>query len=208
MSLKNEKKSVAGIVLAGGLSSRMGRNKAFLKLNSLTVIEQTLERLGKVAQEIIIATNNPEEYSFLGLRVVRDALPHQGPLGGILAGLKASAHPINLVVACDMPFLKPELLEFMLGFTDKFDVVVPKSKRGIEPLHAVYSTMCSDPIAESLRSGDWQVVSFFPKVRVKYLQVEMLEKYDPEGLSMFNINNWQDFERAKRLYLQEKMRKE
>lgn len=208
MSLMNEKGLVTGIVLAGGLSSRMGRNKAFLKLNSRTVIEQTLERLGKVAQEIIIATNNPEEYNSLGLRVVQDAVPHQGPLGGILAGLKASAQPVNLVVACDMPFLNPELLNFMLGFTNKFDVVVPKSKRGIEPLHAVYSKRCLEPIAESLSSGNWQVVSFFPKVSVKYLQGEILESYDPEGLSMFNINNWADFEKAKRLYLQEKMRKE
>lgn len=198
MSL-GEKKSITGIILAGGRSTRIGENKAFLRLNSKSIIEQTLSKLQLLTNEVILATNTPEEYRRLGLKIVQDSVPHQGPLGGILAGLEASSNFLNVAVACDMPFLNPELLEFMIDFADNCDVVIARSKRGLEPLHAVYSKRCIQPIRESLQGGAFQIIGLFDKVKVKYIEGEILARYDPQGLFSFNINTLEDLEEAKRL---------
>ncbi len=200
----------SGIILAGGLSRRMGRDKAWVEFQGRPLIERVIDRLREVCQEIIVVANDQEPYKKLGTRLVSDILPGKGSLGGIFSGLSAAEFDRAVVVACDMPFLNPDLLRFMLTLGHEYDVVVPgiadeakstppsggeaKSKRptakdsGLHPLHAVYSKRCMTPIEARLRAGDLRIISFYPDVRVRVLNEAEIHEYDPAHLSLFNAN--------------------
>lgn len=176
-----------------------GNSKAFIKLNSKTVIETVISNLSKVVSEIIISANIPEDYRQFGFSVVKDEIPQQGPLGGILAGLKASSSDTNIVVACDMPFLNIPLLNFLTTQTKDNDVVIPVVDGKMEPLHAVYSKRCIGPIEEQFKENDFKVISFFKNVKVDYVEEDIIKTFDPEKLSFFNLNTAEDVERAREI---------
>src|SRR3954469_4803909 len=104
----------AAIILSGGKSSRMGTNKALLKINEKTNIKRITDTLKVLFNDIILVTNDPEDYQFLGVKMVSDHYPGQGPLAGVHAGLLASPHETNFVVACDMPFVSVGLAELLV----------------------------------------------------------------------------------------------
>ncbi|HOR01326.1 MAG TPA: molybdenum cofactor guanylyltransferase [Anaerolineae bacterium] len=189
----------SGVILAGGHSRRLGRNKALVRIGGVPLIERVAGRLRELSDDLLIVTNTPDLYRGLGGRLIGDVCPGMGSLGGIYSGLAVARHERALVVGCDMPFLNPALLSHMIELSEQFDVVIPSFDGYKEPLHAVYGLACLAPIAAQLRSGDLRIISFLSQVRVCYLERAELERLDPQLLSLFNVNTPQDLERAQEL---------
>lgn len=194
---------ISCIVLTGGKGLRLGQDKALETIGQKSLLEQVVFQLSLFNSSILIVTASERSYPQLGgyskLRVVGDIYPSRGPLGGIYTGLKVSDSFYNLVVACDMPFLNQALLSYMTGVSADFDLVVPRLGNMIEPLHAVYSKACLAPIERLLKQGSLGVRELFTLVRVRYVEAEEIDGFDPEHLSFFNINTNSDLARARGL---------
>lgn len=188
-------------MLAGGKAQRLGgKEKPLLKVGSLALIDHILKKLLPLFREIIVVTNTPHLYAGRPARVVQDEVLGQGPLRGILSGLKASASRENFVVAGDMPFINLNLVEFLKKEAPRFDVVIPEVSGKLEPLFAFYSKNCLPFIEEAIKKN-FKVVSFLSLVNVKYIGEEKVKSLDPQNLSFFNINTPEDLVRAQKLYL-------
>ncbi len=185
--------SVTGVILAGGQSQRMGRDKAFLPVGGRTLIECVIARLHEACGErLLIVTNSPEPYRRLGLRIVSDALPPGQSLVGIYTGVLHAEEPA-FVCACDMPFLNPALIRHMGALAQDADVVIPRHGGEYEPLHAVYAPACLDPIRRCVeRQG--RNIGFLPDVRVRVVDEEELRRFDPDLRSFVNVNTPEEYE--------------
>ena len=192
-------KKVTSIILAGGKNLRHGRNKAFEVIRGKTIIDRVFERLEPISRQIVVVTSWAQFDIELSLNadVVADIYPDMGPLGGIYTGLTASTSDINIIAACDMPFLNTELLEYMVDILAGYDAVVPRlANEMIEPLHAVYSKSCLSLIDERLATKKLSIHAFLDEVNVRYLDEEESRKIDPEIISFFNINYQTDLDKA------------
>jgi molybdopterin-guanine dinucleotide biosynthesis protein A len=191
------------IVLAGGKGLRLGRDKALETIDGQSLLQRVVTRLGSFSSEIIIVTAKGKSFPQFSynpsFRVVADAYPGRGALVGLATGLAASKARYNLAVACDMPFLNQTLLRYMLGLKDGFDLVVPRVGGYVEPLHAVYARSCLAPMERLLEQGEMQINALFELVKVRYVEAEELEGFDPRRLSFFNVNTSADLERAQQL---------
>jgi len=186
----------AAIILAGGKSSRMGKNKALITVKDCRMLEGIIRELTGEFREIIVSAND-NTYDELGIRTVRDIFPGRGPLGGIHAGLTASGHDINFLVACDMPFINVELAVYMAGLADGYDAVVPQIGSYYQPLFAVYTRNCLKAIDDRLVRGDFKITSFFPDVRTRFVCPDEIGRFgNPEKL-FFNVNTPVDLKTAK-----------
>ena len=192
-------RQVSGIVLAGGGSKRLGQDKALITLGERTLIEIVLERLGRVCKDLVLSTSDADKFAFLGVRMVKDVYPQRGVLAGLYSGLKSARYPHAVAVACDMPFLSPSLLRFMILHIAGHDVVVPRLSAGLEPLHAIYARTCLEPMRESLERGELRIVDFWDRVKVRYIEEQEIDILDPDKLSFFNINTPKDLARAREL---------
>ncbi len=182
------------VILVGGKSSRMGTNKAFLELKGKTFIELQIELLREMFDEIFISANTSSEYEYLNLPIFKDVYPGKGPLGGIYTSLINSSSLHTFMLACDMPFVVPELIKHLKDLTKEYDVVIPKSEKGLEPLHAFYSKKCIDPIKRSLDENNLRIISFFPHVNVKIVELDSLTSSDSFKNSIKNLNTRDDYE--------------
>jgi len=187
----------AGIILAGGKSTRMGTNKALLSLGQETMIGRVVGLLKLIFPEIIIVTNEPDLYQDLQVKLVRDVIPAQGPLSGIHAGLLASPYWYNFVLACDMPFINLDLITFIVEEAQGFDGAVPRWRGFYQPLHAVYSRSCIEPIEACLKRKLTQVIAFYPNVRLRVLDADVLKRFGDLETIFFNINTPGDLDKAK-----------
>jgi molybdopterin-guanine dinucleotide biosynthesis protein A len=184
---------MTGIILAGGKSSRINTNKAFLKIGETPIIEVIIKILQKVFNQIIIVTNNTEKFQYIGVKIVKDLIPEKGPLGGIYSGLKISGDFHNFVVACDMPLLNTDLIKFMLENKNGFDAIVPKLDASYQPLYAIYSKNCTNVIKTQIQDGNLKITDFLHNVRLKEISKETIKMFDPKLLSFFNINTYTDY---------------
>jgi len=190
---------VTSIVLAGGKSLRLGRCKAMETICGQSLVERAVERLKTISNQILIVTSEEQP----GLPITREAeivvdiYPGKGPLGGIYTGLFASELPYSIVVACDMPFLNVELLRYLIELSEGFDAVIPRLEEGkIEPLHAVYSRKCINTISAELECDHLKISQALGILRVRYVEREECQRFDPQLLSFFNINSLADFKQA------------
>ncbi len=179
---------VTGIVLAGGASRRMGRDKALLELDGQPLLACVLERLALVCAERLVVANDIQRYARFGVPVIADRFPGVGVLGGLHAGLEAATHDLVLAVGCDMPFLNPRLLRAFVGWAEGADVVVLRRDEQIETLHAVYRRTCLPAMEAAIRAGERRIISFFGLVRVRYVTPEMAAFFDPDLRSFRNVN--------------------
>ncbi len=182
------------VILAGGKSSRMGSNKAFLELKGKTFIELQIELLREMFDDIFISANTPSEYEYLNLPIFKDVYPGKGPLGGIYTSLINSSSLHTFMLACDMPFVGSELIKHLKDLTKEYDVVIPKSEKGLEPLHAFYSKKCINPIKRALDEGNLRIISFFPHVNVKIVELDSLSSSDSFENSIKNLNTRDEYE--------------
>jgi molybdenum cofactor guanylyltransferase len=194
-------RTVSGIILAGGRSLRLGSDKALLELGGHTLVERVIGVLQLITDEVIVVTSTPDRFAHLSadVRFVQDVIPRPSALVGIYSGLLAARHDYSLVVACDMPFLNPDLLRYLVNHAAGCDVVIPRHTRGLEALHACYSRRCIGPMENLMRKEDATIAHFFPEVKVCYVDEPTLQELDPEGLSFYNINTPADWELAQAL---------
>jgi molybdopterin-guanine dinucleotide biosynthesis protein A len=185
------------VIMAGGKSSRMGTDKSFVPLLGKPMIEHVLGAVEGLGQERMLITNKPAEYAYLNLPMYGDIYPDRGPLGGFHSALAHTATPYILVVACDMPWLNRPLLEYMVSIRETADIIIPRWEKYPEPLHAIYSQGCLEPITANLEAGLLKLTAFFGKVRVNYLVRETIARYDPAGQSFRNVNTPEELDEAK-----------
>ena len=195
------KQAITVVIQAGGMSSRMGEDKALKPFLGRPLIQRVIDRVMPIADELIVTTNRPAEYEFLNLRLVPDLKPGRGALGGLYTAIASATSPLVAVVACDMPFASPMLFEgarkLMVG--EEADVVIAKTEEGYEPLHALYRRETCLPAIESAISADqWKVISWFPQVKVRTLTSDEVKSFDPSGLCFWNLNTPEEFVEAEK----------
>ena len=186
-------RGVTGVILAGGESRRMGSDKSLLPLDGGRFIDHAYRTLAALFDEVIIVTNSPDLYAGLPCRKVPDLYPVKGSLAGIHSGLSHARSDRIFVVACDMPFLSAEVIRRLCARGEGSDVVIPRSERGVEPLHALYDTRCLPAVEELLDAGEKKIVRFFPRVRVCEVPPPAFADCDPDGRSFRNINTPQEY---------------
>lgn len=192
---------VTGVVLAGGHSRRLGLDKALLTTASgETLIAHVVRALTACCTEVLLAVDRPGRPLPEGVtaRVVVDAVLDRGPLGGISSGLRAAAEQRCLVVACDLPFVQPALLELLLRERDG-QAVVPRAEGRVQPLMALYQKACLPAIEAMLDDGELRVDRLLTRVHVTYVEEPELREVDPDLRSFFNINRPEDLRRARDL---------
>jgi molybdopterin-guanine dinucleotide biosynthesis protein A len=202
---------VSALVLAGGQSRRMGRDKALLDFNGAPLITRVIARVRQVCAEVIIVANDASTYTQFGLSVIGDIYPGKGSLGGIFSGLQAVHAEYALAVACDMPFLSEVLLRYLISLAPQADVVIPRAhapigkarratrydqlavkESGLQATHAIYSKRCLQPMRAHLRVDDLRTINFFDEVRVRVVEPDEIAPFDPQFLSLFNVNTPDD----------------
>jgi len=183
----------------------MGQDKALMLFQGKPLIQTVIERLAPIADEIIVTTNTPENYDFLGVPLYPDIRPMRGALGGLYTALKFAAHAQVAVVACDMPFASKQffLTASRLLSTYDADVIIPQAEHGFEPLHALYRReACLRPVEKALDANKWRVISWFDEVRVHALTKKESAVFNPDGLTFWNLNTPEDFNRAETLQIE------
>jgi molybdenum cofactor guanylyltransferase len=183
---------VTGVILAGGKSTRYGGNKAFALIDGIALIERVIQVMSSVFSDLLLITNTPEEYTHLHLPMVQDLIKGLGPLGGIYTGLKSISGEAGFFVACDMPYLCAPLIRHIVRLQGDSDAVVPRLGWMVEPLHSLYALTCIDAIEALIRSGNCQILQFFQKVRVRYVDEEVLRTFDPQLRCLANVNRPED----------------
>lgn len=187
--------NATGIILAGGNSSRMGANKALLKIGNTTVIEKIVEEMKMITDELIVVTNTFDDFQFLGLPLVADIRNGLGPLAGLEAGLMASSNECNMITACDMPFISQSLGRTLLQHLATYEAVVPRVDGGLHPLFAAYRKSCLTEIQYSLDHNQLSIRSFYDRIHLKVLD-ESSSKFEFDSMSLFNMNEPKEYEKA------------
>jgi molybdopterin-guanine dinucleotide biosynthesis protein A len=193
------------VIQAGGESRRMGQDKALLPFLGQPLIERILKRISGLADEILVTTNNPGAFQFLGVPLYPDLVLDRGALGGLYTALRAASHPVVGIVACDMPFLNPDLLAFEREklMETKADIVIPETSSGLEPFHAVYRrSTCLVPVKSALDAGKWRVDAWFYQMKLLALTSEEMRLYDPHLVSFWNVNTPEDLSHAQKMALE------
>lgn len=192
---------MAGVILAGGNSSRMGQNKLFLSLAGKPVIGYVIDRAITLFAETIVVANDQAAFSTFPVRVTGDVIlcAQKNSLTGIHAGLSAASREYCFVLAGDMPFVKTELIEAFCTYADGNDVTIIREGRHFQPLCAIYHKNCLPHIENLLKQDHFKILDFFPHVKVRYVDIEELTPYDPERVSFFNINTPDEFRFAEKI---------
>jgi molybdenum cofactor guanylyltransferase len=187
---------MTGIILSGGKARRMGNiNKAFVRINGERLIDRTVRIYKSLFTEVILVTNSPPDYLDLDLKVATDILPVKGPLGGIYTGLFFTSFRHAFVSACDMPFLNPDFIRYMIEQAGRYDVIVPEIPAGLEPLHAIYSKECIQPIKKLIDKDNLKIIDFYRPSKTLRIHIDVIKQFDPENRMFLNINSLKDVEK-------------
>ncbi len=186
---------VTGFILAGGASSRMGRNKALLEVDGTPIITRAYRTLARLFHEVVIVTNSPLEYDFLPCRKVPDIYPGYGAIAGLHSALAHSSSAHSFITACDLPFLDPAIIRHLCDIrTEGCDAVVPLSEGGQEPLHAVYSSACKDIIENAIRNGERKILDILGRMNIREVTYDELQRFGDQAASFLNVNTPEEYE--------------
>lgn len=198
---------VEAFILAGGASSRMRQDKSLLELGGIPLIVRTA-RLVKPLVSTVTVIGAPERYVALGLHAIPDQIlsnekptaPPPGPLAGIVTALAGSIATWNLILACDLPYLTIEWLDWLLSraIRSTAQVVLPKTANGLEPLAGVYRRECCAQFSEALTCGVRSVVDALTNVRVEEVFESEWQELDSDRRVLKNMNAPEDYEEARR----------
>ncbi len=192
-------------ILAGGRSSRMGKDKALLEVNGKKLVQRVHEKVKNLFAETIVIANKPDALTFLDIPVFPDLIANLGPLGGIYTALKHSSFPQCLVIACDLPFIPEELIRSLCDDAGDYDILSIDFGRGVEPLCAVYHQDCIKMIENQIESKNYKVSDLFDRVTVKIKRVpkgQFASSYD-----FFNINTPEDVKKAEMIMKEDEDRR-
>jgi len=166
----------------------MGENKAFIEIDGVPIIHRIYNLFKELFQEIIIVTSQKELFLNFNSKIYGDLLPNKGVLGGLYTGVFFSNFPYSFCVACDMPFIKKSLVQYLIKNIEEYDVIVPLTKDGLQPLHAIYSKNCLDSIKKTIEKGKYKIIDFYSLVKVKIIKEEDFGFLDPFRESFINVN--------------------
>lgn len=188
-----------GVILAGGSNRRFpGKKKTFRTIGKEMILERIYRIFSDMFNEIIIVVNDPKEFAGWDMTVVTDIIPARCALSGLHAGLFHASYPYSFVTACDTPFLTKEMVCYILDQVKPgYDVIIPRTDDGLEPLTAVYSRSCLPRIEKNLTNNIFMIKKFFHRNRVREISANRLRQVDPDLRFSFNINTKEDFELAK-----------
>ena len=187
-----------GVILAGGANSRLpGRKKGFYKIGGRSIMDRIYTMFADIFDETIIVTNDIAEFTGYDCMIASDIHPSRCALAGLYTGIFHSSFERVFVMACDTPFMKPEVIEYILEQADgSHDIVVPEAQGGLEALAAVYSGNCLPLIRKNLDKKIYMIKKFYVKSRTKVIPKEDIQKIDPAMRSFFNVNTPDDLEKA------------
>ena len=193
--------SITPVILAGGANSRMGENKALLKMDDQKIIEIMVKKLENIfVKSVYIVSNQREIYNFLeNVRIVPDLInpAKKNSLVGLYSGLAQIPTEKGFFLPCDMPFINEELINYLANQSEGYDVIIPKIDKYYQPLHGIYHKNCLIPMKKMIDREHYKIIDFFPEVRLRTIPKETIHRFDPEELSFYNINKKEDYERAK-----------
>jgi len=190
---------VTGVILAGGKSRRMGTDKARLHVDGVPLLERVARIFRRLFAQTILTASDPDVYTELGFPVYADVFPDRGSLVGIYTGLLKAETPYVFCASCDMPFLNESLIRFLVDLRPDFDLVLPFSDHGREPLHAVYGKGCLKPMEKLIAEERLAIMGVFSQVRTRRVSPEEVTAFDPKFLSFMNCNTPGDLEIASNL---------
>lgn len=180
--------NMSAIILAGGNSLRMGENKAFIQIDGTPIITRIYSLLKELFREVIIVTNEKHLFKDFEASIRTDLLPDKGALGGLYTGVFFSTFDYSFCVACDMPFIKKSLVQFLIRNTKDEDAIVPRTRDGLQPLHAIYSKRCLDAMKRVIDRGKYKIIDFYDLVNVKIIDEADFLHLDPLKESFINVN--------------------
>ena len=166
----------------------MGENKAFIEIEGVPIIRRIHNLFKELFQETIIVTDQRELFLNFESKIYNDLLPNKGALGGLYTGIFFSTFNYSFCVACDMPFIKKSLVQYLLNHIKDDDVIVPQTKDGLQPLHAIYSKNCLEPIKNVVELGKYKIIDIYDMVKVKIIQENDFISLDPLRESFINVN--------------------
>jgi molybdopterin-guanine dinucleotide biosynthesis protein A len=188
---------MTGVILSGGKNTRMGENKAFLRVGGERLIDRTVRLFRRIFQEVIIVTTSPLDYIDQEAIIVTDILPEKGALGGLYTGLFYATDEYIFLAACDMPFLNMAFMEYMVPQATGYDIVVPAPPDGLQPLHAIYARRCLPAIRVRLDRNRLQIKGFYPGHHLLKISPEVLDAFDPEGRMFLNVNTPEELQKLR-----------
>lgn len=196
------KDDCAVLFVAGGRSSRMGTPKAWLEFEGRPLLSHLVERMLRVFPEAVVVAAPGQELPATPARVVYDENPGEGPVAGLVVGLREVTRPLAFVTSCDVPFLNPDVALYLANVAACYDVAVPEWEGRLNPLQAVYRASVQTLLAQQLAEGRRRPVDLFDRVRTVVVKEEELRAVDPEGLTFLNMNTPGEYERARALWTQ------
>ncbi len=184
-----------GAVLAGGRSSRMGRDKGLMEMDGIALTERMWRLLKEVCPKAIIIANR-NGYEKIGAEVYNDLIPGKGPMGGIHTALQKAETPFVLTLACDMPFANARMLNYIIQHAGtKYDAVVPVHENMPQPLCAVYQKTCLPGLEEMMNKGNYKLQYLLATVSTRLLMIDKKKDWYSPNLFM-NVNTPDDFQKA------------
>lgn len=196
----------SGIVLAGGKSSRFGKDKALIQLQSKPLVEWVMEAIAKVVDEVILSlSSGSESYNFMKgfgtkVRIVMDTKPGLGPISGLYSSFREAKGDYVAVAPCDSPFIQPELYTLLFNKAEGHDGAVPFINNFWEPLHAVYRRkQFIVGIENALSAGKTRPVDTYPYLNIIKVNQEEVKNVDAKSLSFININTRDDLLKANKI---------
>ena len=206
MTAKSNGGEINGYVLAGGASSRFGRDKGLVELAGKTALQRARDLVGQVAGKVQVVAL-AERYPDLRALIVADRWPGEGPLGGIITALRATESDENgaawnLIVGCDMPFLTREWLEYVCtsALASDAEMVIPRSEHGLEPLCACWRTSAADSLQRTFDDGVRKVTEAMKRLRMEILDETHWKRFDSAGRLFWNMNTPQDYQEALQMW--------
>ncbi len=187
-------KNMTGAILSGGENKRFPIIKGFIKIDNERIIERGVKLLKKYFSNVIISTNNPEIYFYLGIPMFGDVVNQRGPVAGLLTCLLNADNENIFVMACDMPFVKKEIIELIVSYSDGHDAIVPVYNSQTQPLLAIYNKRITPVIKDLLKNNKRSLRTLLNNINVKYINEQDIVSIDREGVSFKNINTLEDIE--------------
>ncbi|MBX3331980.1 MAG: molybdenum cofactor guanylyltransferase [Nitrospira sp.] len=193
---------VTGVLLAGGKSRRMGEDKRFMLVGQRTLLERSCAVLSELFEQVYVVIAQDSPVLQAEVPVVRDLIPHCGSLGGLYTGLQRAKTQHIFLAACDMPFLNPDVIRYMVRLKDQADIVISRWETRLQPTHAVYGRGCLPVIEEMMNLQNKKIHSMIdhPALRVRLIAESEIREIDRDGRSMFNINTPSDLEQARSVH--------
>lgn len=177
----------------------MGRDKATLPWGETTLLQHIIDLLKPNFSELLLVVDDCSRYAHLGIEVAQDQTPGKHSIGGLYTGLELASNPLSFVCACDSPFLNQGLIDFLFQQASGYDLIIPKSNGGLEPLHAVYARSALPLIKTQIDRDDYALHKLPAKLSSKIIGETALRQLDPQLLSFFNINTDEQYRQALKL---------